>query len=86
MLRAGDVLVLAEAVSPTTGQAADANPALRWAIRLTDVRPSTDPSGGLFHDPPTAAAVDVTEIRWDPADALPFPLCVSVPICDAVSF
>ncbi len=77
-LRAGDVLVLAETVSPTTGEAADADPSRRWAVRLTDVRRGIDPSGGLFDDPPTAAAVDLTEIRWDPADALPFPLCVSV--------
>ena len=39
---------------------------------------SSDPSGGLFDDPPTNAAVAVTEIAWDEADALPFPLCVSV--------
>lgn len=76
-LRAGDVLILAETVSPTTGDQADADPAKRWAVRLVDVRLSTDPSGGLFATPPTSSAVDVTEIRWHDSDALPFPLCVS---------
>lgn len=77
-LRAGDVLVLGEALSPTTGEATDADPGKRWAVRLTDVRASSDPSGGLFDQPPTGASVPVTEISWDAADALPFPLCVSV--------
>ena len=77
-LKAGDVLVLAEVAGPRTGNAADADPAKRAAVRLTSVVPSSDPSGGLFADPPTNAAVDVTEIEWDEADALPFPLCISV--------
>ena len=47
-------------------------------MRLTSVVPASDPSGGRFANPPTNAAVDVTEIAWDEADALPFPLCISV--------
>ena len=39
---------------------------------------SSDPSGQLFDEPPVDGAVDVTEIAWDAADALPFPLCLSV--------
>ena len=77
-LKAGDVLVLAEVVGPEEGEPEDADPAKRHAVRLTHVVPSVDPSGGLFADPPTNAAVPVTEIAWDEADALPFPLCVSV--------
>ena len=77
-LKAGDVLILAEVASPTTGAAADADPAKRAAVRLTHVASSTDPSGGLFANPPTNAAVAVTEVEWDEADALTFPLCVSV--------
>jgi Baseplate J-like protein len=77
-LKAGDVLVLAEAAGPLTGRPEDADPAKRAAVRLTHVVASSDPSGGLFADPPTNAAVDVTEIAWDEADALPFPLCISV--------
>ena len=77
-LKAGDVLVLAEVVGPVTGRAADADPAKRSAVRLTSVVPSLDPSGGLFGLPPTNASVPVTEIAWDEADALAFPLCISV--------
>jgi hypothetical protein len=77
-LKAGDVLVLAEVAGPETGQPEDADPTKRHAVRLTHVVPSVDPSGGLFDDPPTNAAVEVTEIAWDEADALPFPLCISV--------
>jgi hypothetical protein len=77
-LKAGDVLVLAEVAGPVTGQPEDADPAKRVAVRLTHAVPSVDPSGGRFSDPPTNAGVAVTEIAWDEADALPFPLCVSV--------
>ena len=76
-LKAGDILVLAEVRSPTTGTAADADPGRRWPVRLTHVAPGQDPSGGQFHDPPTSDPVPVTGIAWDPADALPFPVCVS---------
>lgn len=77
-LRAGDVLVLAETRSPTTGKEADADPTRRWAVRLVHVRSATDPSGGLFDPTPNGSAVDLTEIRWHEEDALPFPLCLSV--------
>jgi hypothetical protein len=77
-LKAGDVLVLAEVAGPLTGNEADADPAKRVAVRLTHVFASSDPSGGLFDDPPTNAVVPVTEIEWDKADALPFALCISV--------
>lgn len=77
-LKAGDVLVLVEEHSPTTATPGDADPAKRCAVRLTHVVSSSDPSGGLFAIPPTNTAVAVTEVQWDVADALPFPLCVSV--------
>jgi Baseplate J-like protein len=72
-LRAGDVVVLAETVSPVTGEPEDADPTKRHAVRLVDVRSTTDPSGALFPD----GATNVTEIRWHADDALPFPLCVT---------
>lgn len=75
-LKAGDVLVLGEVAGPLTGRAEDADPAKRVAVRLTHVAASSDPSGGLFSGPPMN--VPVTEIRWDEADALSFPLCISV--------
>jgi hypothetical protein len=77
-LKAGDVLVLAEVAGPVTGRPEDADPAKRAAVRLTSVVSSSDPSGGRFADPPTNAAVAITEIAWDAADALAFPLCISV--------
>jgi len=76
-LQPGDVLVFEEVISPETGLAADADPAHRWAVRLTSVstqdkkkKPLVDP----LHDAPIA------EIAWDAQDALPFPLCLSARI------
>lgn len=72
-LAPGEVLVFEEVVGPRTGEAADADPAHRHAVRLTAVRardgasPLTDPLDGS----------EITEIRWHPEDALPFPLCLS---------
>ena len=75
----GDVLVFEEVVSPTTfvaedadrtaplGGAADRGAADR-AIRRAGCSTSRRSTG----------RVDVTEIAWDAADALPFPLCLSV--------
>ncbi len=76
-LQPGNVLIFAEAKSPTTGQESDADPAHRWAVRLTAVSHTSDPIGGQFDDPPTAASVDVTQIGWAAGDALPFPFCIS---------
>lgn len=73
-LRAGEVLVLAETVSPSTRIAADADPARRFPVRLIEVRSSTDPSGTLFD----GGVEDVTEIRWHDDDALPAALCLAV--------
>ncbi|WP_422003427.1 putative baseplate assembly protein [Reyranella sp.] len=78
VLSVGDILVFEEVVSPTTFTAGDADRTHRWAVRLTEVTDSQDPSGRLFEDPPVDAALDVTEIAWDAADALPFPLCLTV--------
>lgn len=77
-LRGGDILVFEEQVSPTTFEQGDADRTHRWAVRLTEVTLSSDPSGQLFDEPPVDGPVDVTEIAWDAADALPFPLCLSV--------
>ena len=77
-LRVGDVLVFEEGVSPTTFKAADADRSRRWAVRLTTRTLTVDPSGQLFEPSPADAPLDVTEIGWDAADALPFALCLSV--------
>jgi len=77
-LRTNDVLVFQEMVSPTTFKTEDADRTKRWAVRLTEVKPTIDPSGQLFDEPPVEGPLPITEIAWDPTDALPFPLCVSV--------
>ena len=74
-LEVGDVLVLAEARGPRTGRRADADRALRHAVRLTEVRPEVDPLFPSNVDP-APAPLEVLEIAWDPLDALPFPLCL----------
>ena len=63
----GMLLVLAEARGPLTGDPADADPAHRQVVRLTAVAAGSDPVSGQA----------VTEIDWDPRDALAFPLCVA---------
>jgi hypothetical protein len=77
-LKVGDILVFGEVLSPTTFTPEDADRTHRWAVRLTAVTLSSDPSGGLFEPQPVDAPLDVTEIEWDAADALPFALCLSV--------
>ncbi|MEM9218820.1 MAG: putative baseplate assembly protein [Cyanobacteria bacterium P01_F01_bin.150] len=79
-LKPGDVLIFEEVLGPRTGQSEDADPTHRWAVRLTNVTPSVDPIGGQFQSLPTQSPVEVTEITWVAADALPFPLCISARI------
>ncbi len=78
-LKSGDVLIFMEVTGARTGHAADADPAKRHAVRLTQVTPGQDPIGGNIQDPRINRPVplDVTEIQWDKEDALPFSLCVS---------
>jgi hypothetical protein len=77
-LQVGGILLFEEVASPTTFKAEDADHGHRWAVRLTAVSFTTDPSGQLFDKVQVDGPVDVTEIAWDAADALPFPLCISV--------
>jgi hypothetical protein len=78
-LKPNDVLVFQEMCSPTSFQKEDADRAKRWAVRLTNVKAGVDPSGHLFDEQsPTNTPLPITEIFWSAADALPFPLCVSV--------
>jgi hypothetical protein len=67
-LAVGDLLIFEEVLGPQTGNAADADPAHRYAVRLTDVQTSVDPLDGT----------PLLEIAWDACDALPFDLCLSV--------
>jgi hypothetical protein len=63
----GDFLLLEESLSPTTGLAADADPAHRQVVRLTSVTPGTDP----------LTSTPIVEVEWNAQDALTFPLCVT---------
>lgn len=88
-LAPGDVLVFAELKGARTGLEADADPARRWAVRLTEVTPCEDPlypvafGGGEI---PTTRPTPLVHIAWARDDALPFPLCLSTigaaPACD----
>ncbi len=81
-LKAGDVLVFEEVLGPETGEAGDADPSHRCAVRLTKVTTTSDPLGGRFQDPANNNPVDVTEIAWSDADALPFSVCISSTVDD----
>jgi hypothetical protein len=67
-LRPGDLLLFEEVIGPETGDPDDANPAHRHVVRLTRVEPVVDE---LYGQP-------LLEIAWSEADALTFPLCLSV--------
>lgn len=67
-LAVGDLLLFEEVVGPTTGLGSDADPTHRHVVRLTAADAATDPLDGSA----------ILEIAWDAADALPFPLCISV--------
>ncbi len=69
----GDVLILEEVISPTTGLTYDADPKKRCAVRLTAVTQSQDP---VFPNPDGSPAT-LLEIEWGVEDALPFPFCLS---------
>src|SRR6266849_5736933 len=71
LLQVGDLLLFEEILGSATGFAADAIPTHRHVVRLTSVLAGRqDP---LNH-------TNILEIAWDPADALPFPLCISAVI------
>lgn len=71
-LHPGNVLIFEEVKGSRTGDAADADPMHRHAVRLTRVEQTVD----ILDDTP------VVEIQWAEEDALPFPLCLSA-IADA---
>ncbi len=67
-LKAGDFLIFEEVLGPHTGNAADADPRHRQAVRLTKITPTVD----TLYDQP------ILLIEWSIEDALTFPLCLSV--------
>jgi hypothetical protein len=66
-LRAGDVLIFEEIISPGTGEAADVDLAHRHAVLLTKVTLDKDHLTGQ----------PVVEVEWAAGDSLPFALCLS---------
>lgn len=66
-LQKGDFLLFEEVIGPRTGKPADADPARRHVVRLTQVEQGFD---ALYNVP-------VLEIAWAKEDRLPFPLCIS---------
>jgi hypothetical protein len=70
----GAILVFQEMMGPDTGDPNDADPARRWAVRLTGVQ-TTDHLGRVLTDP--LFDQPVTRITWAPEDAPPFPICIS---------
>ena len=72
-LRPGDVIFFEEVKGPITNNPADADPARRWAVRLIRVTPLTDPLIKTADGRPTP----LVEVEWSPADAFPFPFCLS---------
>ena len=76
-LSAGDLLVFEEVLGPGDGLPGSADPARRWAVRLTAVTPDQDPIGAAFNTPPGQGTQAITRIAWAPADATPFDFILS---------
>ncbi len=75
-LKPGDFLLFEEVLGPDTGLAADADPTHRQIVRLTSVQTVYDP---LEPDPATGnPPMPLTRVTWSRADALTFPVCISV--------
>jgi hypothetical protein len=66
-LQVGTVLLFAEILGPDTGNAEDADPQKRQAVVLAGFTVTADP----------LTLAPVTNITWDAADALTFPLCIA---------
>lgn len=67
VLAPGDLLLFEEVRDPSTGDETLADPAHRQVVRLVDVE-------GVFDNLLTRS---LTRVRWQAADALTFPLCVT---------
>jgi hypothetical protein len=71
-LRPGDFLLFEEVLGPVTGLEADADPAHRQVVRLTQVERAKD----------ALRTTVLTKVTWARQDALTFPLCLSVKLPD----
>jgi len=75
-LAAGMYLLFQERLGPDSGEEADADRDHRHVVRIS--KPPIHDKDALVAGP----AIDVTQIEWDAADALPFPLCISATTTD----
>ncbi len=75
-IQPGDVLIFEEVLGARTGVPPDADPKRRHAVRITGVQATEDPVYPIAVGE-SQRPTPVLEVRWDPEDALPFPLCVS---------
>src|SRR5215208_1491347 len=72
ILEPGDFLLFEEVKGVRTGLKEDADPAHRQVVRLKKVKRADDPLLG----------VALTRVTWERADALTFPLCLSIKLDD----
>jgi hypothetical protein len=83
-LAIGDFVLFEEVMGPLTGAPADANPAHRRVVRITNAQPTIDPvyadtllSGKLRVLQPGDNPLPLLRIEWTPADGDAFPMCLS---------
>ncbi len=76
-LQKGAVLIFEEVKGSSTGLPGDADLTHRHAVRLTAVHQYIDEEKTKPLVDPLYPDTKITEIEWAPADALPFPLCLS---------
>jgi hypothetical protein len=94
-LAPGDLIIVEQTRSPQTGAAADADPAARWMMRLTDVQSGSDPAYQQVYDvsadgqatlrertSSTEPALPVLGVRWSQADAPDRAVCVRAIMAD----
>jgi hypothetical protein len=72
VLKPGNYLLFEEVKGPVTALAADIDRTHRQVVRLTVVELTKDPLLGIT----------LTHVAWDSADAIRFPLCLSVLLAD----
>jgi hypothetical protein len=85
-LEDGDYLLFEEMLGPETGKAADADPLHRQVVRITGdpvkvkdelFQETLTGAGELQKMAPGKNPLPLLEVRWERADALTFPLCLS---------
>ncbi len=85
-LAVGDYLLLEEVRGPTTGAAADADPAHRQVVRITQVNPSPStstvgPAADMMHDRLFLASIDPVTHEPTPVTG-PVPLAQTLPLVE----